>query len=315
MPTAASFAASVPLAEDARVRVIGYLTEGDGRPWNLAAALKEFGYVEGGNLRFELVRLPGPSSTEETDRAAVALARSGAEVLVAQGAPHTSALHRATTRIPIVTYGVSNPVSLGLARSLRAPGMNVTGLSFGLEDAAVLQFGALRLLRPGLKRIVFMVPAVDSFAGAGGSGRLAPEHVAAAGGLDLDAAPMESMRDYEKAFAAIRHPKLEAAWVVETPVGPAKPVAALAMRYKLATHGQSARSVSDGLLVSCGLRHSQPHRRVAGIIDKILRGADPATIPFEQPDKSELVLNRRTAAAIGAAIPEELRLRASEIVG
>jgi putative ABC transport system substrate-binding protein len=219
----------------------------------------------------------------------------------------TAALHRATTRIPIVTYGVSNPVSLGLAQSLRAPGKNVTGLSFGLEEAAVLQLGLLRLLRPRLKRVVFMMPANDVSGNLyGDSRRHAPEHVsaAAAAGLELDVAPVRSLGDCERTLATIRDPLQEAAWVVDSSVTTAKQVAALAIRHKVATHGRGSMAVKDGLLVSCWLTISEPHRRVANLIDKVLRGADPGTIPFEQPDKSLIALNRATATAIGITIPQ-----------
>ena len=294
--------------EAGRVRVVGYLMmTASGRPRTLAAHLKELGYVEGRNLRFELRHVPEPATTEELDRGAMDLARSGAEVLVTQTAAYTTALHRATKKIPIVTYGVSNPVSLGLARSLRNPGMNVTGLSFGLEDAAVLQFGVLRLLRPRLERILFL--AWDS--------RLTPEHLSAAGAADLtiDVAQVQEIRDFERAFAAMGDPARAAAWIVDSRAVPAKEVATLAIRYKVATHGQGPGTVKEGLLVSCSLILREPHRRVATLIDKILRGTHAGTIPFEQPDKSEIALNQATARAIGVAIPDELKLRATEIFG
>lgn len=316
---AAPFAASALAQEPGRGRVIGLLLHiPDYRPRNLLARLKELGYVEGRNLRIELRYVSDTATIEEIDRAAAELVRSGAEVLFAQGAVRTVALHRATTKLPIVTGGVSNPVTLGLARSLRSPGMNVTGLSYGLEQAAVLQFGALRLLRPRLKRVVFVVPGPDAYGPlVTGGGKHAPEHVsaAAAAGLVLDHEYVNDMGGYEKAFGSIRDPVQEAAWVVDSPVMPAKQIAPLAIRHKLATHGLGTKTVQDGLLVCCGISHSNASGRVATIIDKILRGADPGTIPFQQPDRNDIALNRATAAAIGVTIPQELELRATEIFG
>jgi len=295
-----------------RVRVVGYLLEGSGYPRNLAGRLRDLGYEDGRNLRFEIRRIPKAATAEQLDRAATELASSASEVIVAVGADNVRALHRATHTIPIVTGGVGNPVSLGFARSLREPGMNVTGLSFGLEESALLQFGTLKRLRPRVKRVTFFMPATSPYQD------LAPEHVSAAAalGLDLDVALLSDMNGFAKALGAMRDASAEAVWVDEfsSPIS-MKQVASLAIRRRVASYARNAEWIRDGFLLSCGLFHSDPNLRIASIVDKILRGIDPRAIPFEQPDRTELVLNRATAAAIGVEIPEDLRLRATQIVG
>lgn len=297
-----------PLAQD-RTRVVGYLLEGEGRPRRLAASLAELGYVEGKNLRFELRSYPRDGTVEQVERAARELANSGAEVLVASGAIPVSALHRATRRIPIVSGGVSNPVTLGLAKSMREPGLNVTGLSFGLEEAAVLQLGTLVELRPQLRRIFVLVTANDP-------ADVTPEHAkaAAARGLNVEVVRVGDMDAVDRMFRGMRE-RMDSAWVAPLPGFKVSQVAAIAVRHRIATHAMSPAAVREGLLFCHWLEPSDPHRRLAAFVDKILRGADPATIPFESPDRTLLVINRTTAAAIGVELTDELKLRATEIVG
>ena len=301
---------SLPLIAEDRIRVVGYLLEGEGRPRRLAASLAELGYVEGKNLRFEIRGYPKDPRPEQIDQAARALASSGAEVLVSAGALAVTALHRATTKIPIVSGGVSNPVTLGLAKSLREPGGNVTGLSFGLEEVAVLQLGTLRAFRPGLKRVTFVISLNDP-------ADITPEHAKAAAGygLTLDVVRIKDIDAADRVFRGMRE-RTDAAWIAPLPdaLG-TKQVAASAIRHRIATHGLHPTAVREGLLVCHGLATEDPQARVAVFVDKILRGANPATIPFELPDRTLFVINRATAAAIGVEIPEDLKLRATEIVG
>ena len=298
---------------DARgpVRTIGYLTNGPARPTRLLSRLAEHGHIEGRNLRFEIRRVPVDASAAELERVAAEMVRSGPDVLVASGADYVTALHRATSRIPIVCGGASNPVGLGLAQSLSRPGKNVTGLSYGLPEAAVLQVGALKAVRPRLKRLTVMVPE-------NASKEVTPEHAAAASaaGIAVEVASMGSLEDVERLFAAIRDPAAEAIWVAPLAKGiPTAEVARSAIRYRVATHAMHADAVRSGLLISYWLAHSEGGKRLASLIDKVLRGANPAQIPFELPDTVELYINRATAAAIGVSISDDLLLRATEVFG
>jgi putative ABC transport system substrate-binding protein len=307
---AAAFGARAQTPAGGAVRTVGFLLEGDGYPRNTLKRLAELGLVEGRNLRVIVRRVPPLADAAQLEKAANELARSGAEVLVGGRALNVVALHKATQKIPIVTLGVSNPVRLGLAKSLREPQTNVTGLSFGLDENAMLQVAALRSLRPRLKRMILLVSPNDRFGG--------PEHeiAGAALGVKVEEVPVERLSDVERVLAAVRDPAAEAAWVA--PLAPAltsRPIAQIAMRHKIVTHGMGDQDVRDGLLISYWLIHADATRQVASIVDKVLRGPNPATIPFELPQTTNLVLNRATAKALGIPIPEEIMLRATEVVG
>jgi putative ABC transport system substrate-binding protein len=292
-------------------RTIGFLLEGEGFPRRLTARLAELGHDEGRTLRFEVRRVPVGASVAEIDAAARALAASGAEILLAWGAIHLPALHRATRTIPIVSMGVSNPVGLGLARSLGRPGGNVTGLSFGLEEVASLQIGTLKVLRPRLSRLVFVLAERDARLG------ISPEHAAAAAalGIETSLARVARMADLERAFSGIRDAPASAAWVAPMPDDvPLPAIASMAGRLRLATHSMSAEGVRAGLLCSYWITHADPNARVAATVDKILRGGRPSEIPFELPDKTTFALNRSTAVAIGASVDAAMLLRATEVV-
>ena len=298
---------------DARgpVRTLGFLTDGPGRPARLLSRLAEHGHVEGRNFRFELRRVPVGASAAELERVAVEMVRAGADVLVASGVDHVSALRNATSRIPIVCGGVSNPVGLGLAESLGRPGKNVTGFSYGLPEAAVLQMGAMKAIRPRLKRLIFMVAEDDPK-------DVGPEHGAAASaaGVVVELASMKSLKDVDRVFATIPDPGAGAAWIAPLPKDvPADQVAARAIRRRVATHAMGVEEVRSGLLMSYWLAHSEGGKRLASLIDKVLRGANPAQIPFELPDVAKLYINRATATAIGVHLSDDLLLRATEVVG
>ena len=290
------------------MRVVGYLLEGDGHPRRLSARLAEHGYVEGRNLRFEIRRAPVSAPAEVRDKAAADLARSGAELLVASGVLNVLSLRKATSTIPIVSGGLSNPVGVGVARSLRRPGYNVTGLSFGLEESARLQIGTLRAMRPKLERIVFVAPTDDI--------DVAEEHKAAGNenGIQTRGAVVRSTEEAERLLAGMT--ESEAAWIALMPPSiDMSRVAAAAIHARIATHAASAREVEQGMLMSYWIVHSDAQGRLASVIDKVLRGGNPAEIPFELPDKTQFALNRGTAKAIGVKIGVDLLLRATEVFG
>jgi putative ABC transport system substrate-binding protein len=308
----ASLACAVPgaLAQPAaRVRTLGLLTPGTRGASFLVPFLARHGWVEGSNLRIEVRRVRPDGS--DVNEGVAALLRASPDVVVASGAAFVLPLARATRTIPIVCAGISDPVTTGLALSLQRPGMNVTGLSFGLPEAAVLQVGTLKALVPGLKRLVFVDAAVE--------GRdIAPEHVAAIrdAGLLAELEHVQDAPDVERVFALLNRPEAEAAWIGLLPRdAPAAAVARLAIAKRIATHSLGDEGVRSGMLMSYWIAHSDQWARVAVILDKVLRGANPANIPFELPDKSEFVLNRATARALGLRIPPEILVRATEVVG
>jgi putative ABC transport system substrate-binding protein len=276
---------------------------------NTLKQLAQLGYVEDRNLRVIVRPVHVPPNETELDEAAKALVDSGAEVLVGYDTRAVLALHKATKRIPIVAGGVSNPVRLGLAKSLRTPGGNVTGLSFGLEESAMLQLKALRLLRPKLKHMMVLISPKDRF--------VFPENEWAGKeiGVQAEDVVVDDLAAADRILASVRDPAAEAAWVDQFVPVPTQEVAATAIKHRIATHGFTPQAVREGLLLSYWLHHPEAITRLASMIDKVLRGTDPGTLPFELPSAAELAINRNTARAIGVTIPEELTLRATEIVG
>ena len=302
----AAVVAPLALAAD-RVRVVGLLTAGSGSKY-LAAAMAPHGWIEGRNVRYEVRRVAPEEG--DLDPPAQELVRAGAEVLVGMGAPIVLALSRASRTLPIVCGGISDPVEAGLARSIREPGGNVTGLSFGLPEAAMLQLGTLKVLVPGLKRVVF-VDAQGTFT------RPAPAHEAAlrSFGFEGEVASVKSLKDIERALASLRS-VADAAWVAVPPKGvPAKDIAAAAIRRRIATHAMGSADVKEGMLLAYWIVHANPLERIAGVLDQVLRGAAPARIPFQLPDKTSLAINRATAKTLGLRVGEDLLVRATEVYG
>lgn len=297
-----------------RVYTLGYL--GARLPAALREALGELGYAEGRNFRIVVRAAP---AGENPAHAAGELVAAAPDVLITGGAPRVAALARATATIPIVSLGSADPVGDGVARSLRQPGTNVTGLSFGLPDAARIQLGTLRALVPRLKRVVFITAEWGGNTEGGrdpGMTRPAPAHEAAARelGMSSELSHVEDLKGVERLLATL-HPATDAAWVATLPPDSGAPaVAAAALRRRIATHGRSDEEVRAGFLLSCWLEHTEPMKRVAAIIDKILRGESPARIPIETPDKSRITLNRRTATTLGLRVTPDVLLRATEVI-
>lgn len=302
-------AAALPAAlARERTRVVGLITMGQGAKF-LSPAMARHGWVEGRNLRFEVRQVT--AQQEDIDAVAAGLAGAGVDVLVGSGAMLVLALQRATRTIPIVCGGISDPVEAGIAQSLQKPGMNVTGLSFGLRESAVLQLGALHRLVPGLKRVVFVTSEADA------AGRVAGPHEDAARshGITTEFSKVSDAAAVERALLSLR-PGSDAAWVAFLPRGTApKEAADAALRRGIATHGHNPEYVRAGMLLSYWNIHSDQLGRIAALVDKVLRGTPPGTIPFEQPDKTDFAINRGTAKGLGIRLPDDMLVRATEVYG
>lgn len=287
-----------------RTRTVGYLSaQADGS--EIVRALAAYGHFAGRNLRFE-VRYARPGLA---DAAAAELARLRPDALVAFGSERTRALRRATTTIPIVTGRLEDPVGDGLARSLARPGYNVTGLSFGNGPTGRMLCVLLRRVLPGVSRLVWI-----GYDGA------SVEHVSFAAGAREAGVTVAWLQvaDADEGERAMARLDPAADVVGLAPWLPDRDLDRLIRRaasWRLATAGVYAHIPESGGLLSFAQRYADPIDRVAALLDKVLRGADPADIPFEMPDRTELVVNARTARSLGIALPDDLLLRATKVIG
>ena len=280
-------------------RVVG-LIGGAGHAQEMAKLMAELGYVEGRDLRFEA---RAAANLRGLPQAASDLVALQPHVLLAEG-PAVVVLAGATQKIPIVCEGIGDPVAANLAESLRRPGRNVTGLSTGGTEPAAIAFGLLKSMRPKVRRLAVLhsprVPVEIQMRRHAEAAREA--------GLEWMPAPIVGADDVERALAPLAG---EAAWLAPIYTrGLAQAALDIAKKHRIA-----AIAAAPGALMWYGREFSDAPRRVAAIVDRILKGTPPGEIPFELPDRETFMLNRSTAHAIGIDVPKEVLLRATEVIG
>jgi putative ABC transport system substrate-binding protein len=272
--------------------------------------MRAFGYVEGKNLTIEH---RWPTTTFDKDPAPVnALVQGKPDVIVAWATPATIAARRATSTIPIVFVGNSDPVGSGLVRSLARPGGNITGVSnIGVELAAKQVELVVELL-PGTKRLGVIVNPANSAAMAQFE---EVKRAIRALGLQSEVANARSGEEYDNAFKQFAKSKMNAVLIVPDPsvLENRQRIAVLALKLRLPTFFQREENVKAGGLVSYGPNLTDQLRQTARFVDKILKGARPADLPIEQPERVELVLNATTAKALRIAVPPAVQFRAQVV--
>ena len=275
------------------------------------AALRDFGYVEGRNLAVEWRASAG--RTDRLPDLVAELVRLNVDIIVAADNPSIAAAHRATRTIPIVMVLATDPVPMGFVTSLARPGGSVTGLS---EQLAELQGKTLQLL----KEVIPSAGRVAILWNPGEFGRQAQareaERVARALGLSAQLVAVTSQGDLDRVFTAMGRERPDALLVQpsQTNFLQRARIAELAATHRLPTVGWSADTVEAGLLMSYGPNILSLYGRAATYVDKILKGAKPADLPVEQPTKFELVINLKTAKALGLAIPPSVLARADQVI-
>ena len=274
-----------------------------------ADGLRELGHVEGKNVVFEYRWAEG--KPERFADMAADLVRQKVDVIVASSQAPALAARQATKTIPIVMVNVTDPVEAGLVASLARPGGNVTGLSQQLTTE--IRAKQVQLLKEALPK-VSRVAVLHSPATTVGLG----EYEAAGRAFELRVQSVEirGADDLGRAFTAMARDRVDALLVPGDILlfTERQRVAALAREHRLPGMYSLREFTEAGGLMSYSARISEQFRRAAIYVDKILRGASPATLPVESPSQYELVINLKTAKALGLTIPQSLLVRADQLI-
>jgi putative ABC transport system substrate-binding protein len=273
--------------------------------------LRDLGWVEGRNLVIEYRWSDGRYG--QLRNLADDLVGLKVDVIVAPSSIYTGAAKEATATIPIIFLSHADPIGSGHVTSLTRPGGNATGLSLMMTETNAKLLELFREAIPGLSRVAVMWdPATPSHR----PGLDAVEAAARALGLQLQTLAVGSAAEFDNAFSAMNRERAGGVLVLSTPlyIGEAGRLAELAVTHKLPTmFGPRAHAEAGGLL-SYGPDRADLWRRGAAYVDKVLKGSNPADLPVQQPIKFELVVNLKTAKALGLTIPPSILLRADEVI-
>jgi putative ABC transport system substrate-binding protein len=237
------------------------------------------------------------------------LVRLKVDLIVAWFTPAALAARQATHQIPIVLALVGNPVETGLVASLAQPGGNVTGMAaIGAELAGKL-VDVVHELMPAARRIAALTNVPDPFS--------KPflhqiDSSAAAAGITIGPIMIHSSAELDAAFSALEKERSDA--LIVQPSLPIRRVAELALRYRVPAVSFIRDFADQGGLLSYGTDEADAYRKAAVYVDKILKGAKPADLPVQQPTKFELVINLKTAKALGLTVPQSFLVRADEVI-
>jgi putative ABC transport system substrate-binding protein len=290
---------------------IGILALGNPDPESFLKAFKsglaELGYVEGQNVRVEF-RSADRNPANLAPRAAE-LVKLGVDVLVAFQTPAVTAAKHATSSIPIVMGSAGDPVGTGLVASLARPGGNITGVSGASAELGAKNLDVIREVLPSARRVAVIANAPDPFS------KPFLAHIQAAGkalNVEIKPVPVRKAEELDRDFAELKTWGAQA--LIVQPSLPGKQVADLALRYRFpATAPNSAFSEAGGLM-SYSADLESLYRQSATYVDKILKGRKPADLPVELAAKFRLVVNLKTAKALGIAMPGTMLTRADEVI-
>jgi len=273
--------------------------------------MRELGYVEGPNFIIEARFADG--KPERLPALAAELVRLKVDVIVATGTPAYRALQHATTTIPVVITVTFDPVGDGFAASMARPGGNFTGLTLGAADLGPKLLELLKAAMPKLSRVAVLVqpgnPAHPQ--------RLVRIMSAAQKiGIQVVLAEAGTVPEIEREFAMMTKERANASIVLADGffLQESRPIAAQALKHRLPSISQLREYAEAGGLMSYGPNSVDNFRRAATYVDKILKGAKPGELPFEEPTRYHLLINRKTALSLSLTIPQALLGQADEVI-
>ena len=316
---------AAPLAAEGqqtgKIPRIGYLTLYPVTPTSSPAlagflgGLRDLGYVESRNIVIDY-RNAGGRAEQRFERVQE-LVNLNVDVIVAYGGIDAEAAAKLTRTVPIVMVYVSDPIAMGLIKSLARPGGNVTGLALLAPEVNTKRFEMLREIRPGITRVGLLWDLAIGPLAQMESLRPGYEAAARAIGITLHPLPVRVVKDFDSAFETARRERFGAVLLgPDTALQRANRnrIAELGVRHRMLMIAEMDHYAEAGALLSYGPDVRDLARRAATYVDKILKGAKAADLPVEQPTKFELVINLKTAKALGLTIPPSLLSRADEVI-
>ena len=278
--------------------------------------MRELGYEEGKNLVIEYRW--AEDDFDRLPKLAAELVSLKVDAIVTHGYPGCRAAKQATTTIPVVMAAVGDPVRSGLVASLAHPGGNLTGNSILEFDFALKRLKLVKEIVPNASRVGLLdVPGTMAGAGAAAEGGARDiDNAAGSLGMHVQRFGIREPTDLASALATTAKERIDALIVRLDAMLAAHygEIARLAVQQRLPTIAGASQFVAAGGLLAYGVDVNETYRHAAVFVDKVLRGAEPADLPIEQPTKYVLAVNLKTAKALGLTIPQSLLLRADEVI-
>ena len=269
--------------------------------------LRNHGYIVGQSILIEI------RSAEQKPASLAAMAadlvRMKVDIIVAFQTPAVQAAKTATSSIPIVMATAGDPVGTGLIASLARPGGNITGNSTATAELGGKTLEIIREIRPAAVRVAVLANVADPFT------KTLLEKIQTAGrelGIEIRPALVRGPADYDAVFADWARSRVDA--VIVQPSLPRKPAIDLTLKHRLLSVSPSVPFAEEGGVIGYSGNIRSQYLNAATYVDKILKGAKPAELPVEQPTKLDLVVNLKTARAIGLTIPETILFRADRVI-
>jgi len=273
--------------------------------------LRAAGYVEGRDLSIDWWH--GQGRYDGVPDAVARAVQNKVDVIVVESTVAAVEVHRATQSIPVVMAFVGDPLGAGLVESLARPGGNVTGVTNMAAELAPKRLQLVKEVVPSAKRIgVLWNPETPFHSKALAQMKSAAPRLH----VELVPAPVTRVDQLGPAFTTLSRSKVDAVLALGDPVigSNGTAIVQLAAKARLPLAVDFKQAASNGALIAYWIESTDLFRRAAGYVDKILKGASPATLPVEQPTKFELVVNLKVAKALGLTIPESVLLQANEVI-